>query len=41
MFPRVPHYRLRALWNDVAQDMVAKGVRAEGRATAATQPVVW
>jgi beta-carotene hydroxylase len=41
MFPRVPHYRLRALWNDVAQDMVAKGVRAEGRATAATTPVVW
>ena len=41
MFPRVPHYRLRALWAEVATDMVAKGVRAEGSAVAATGPVVW
>ncbi|MFZ4718559.1 MAG: fatty acid desaturase family protein [Ilumatobacteraceae bacterium] len=41
MFPRVPHYHLRALWRDVAEDMVAKGVRAEGSAVAATGPVVW
>ena len=41
MFPRVPHYRLRALWADVAEEMVAKGVRAEGSAVAATGPVVW
>jgi len=41
MFPRVPHYHLRALWADVADDMVSKGVRAEGSAVAATGPVVW
>ena len=41
MFPRVPHYHLRALWADVADEMVAKGVRAEGSAVAATRPVVW
>jgi len=41
MFPRVPHYRLRALWHEVAPEMVAKGVRAEGRAEAATGPIVW
>jgi beta-carotene hydroxylase len=41
MFPRVPHYRLRALWQEVAPEMVAKGVRAEGRAAAATGPIVW
>lgn len=41
LFPRVPHYRLRALWQEIAPDMVAKGVRAEGRAEAATGPIVW
>lgn len=41
LFPRVPHYRLRTLWNDMAEEMVAKGVRAEGRAKAATTPVNW
>ena len=41
MFPRVPHYRLRSLWQEVAPEMVAKGVRAEGRAEAATGPIVW
>lgn len=41
LFPRVPHYRLRALWQDIAEDMVAKGVRSEGRATAATGPIIW
>ena len=41
LFPRVPHYRLQALWQDIAEDMVAKGVRSEGGATSATRPIVW
>jgi fatty acid desaturase len=41
LFPRVPHYRLPALWADVADDMVAKGVRSEGGAIDATGPIVW
>ena len=41
LFPRVPHYRLRALWHEVGEDMVAKGVRAEGSAEYATGPIVW
>lgn len=41
MFPRVPHYRLRALWSEMSEDLVAKGVRAEGGAVGATGPVVW
>lgn len=41
LFPRVPHYRLKALWQDIAEDMVAKGVRSEGAAAAATGPIVW
>jgi beta-carotene hydroxylase len=41
LFPRVPHYRLRALWSDIASDMVPKDVRSEGRAVAATGPIQW
>ncbi len=41
MFPRVPHYRLRALWNEIATDMVAKGVRSEGSAAGSTGPIIW
>ena len=41
LFPRVPHYRLPALWADVADDMVAKGVRSEGGALDATGPIIW
>jgi beta-carotene hydroxylase len=41
LFPRVAHYRLPALWQEMATDLVAKGVRAEGRALEATGPVVW
>lgn len=41
LFPRVPHYRLKALWKELAEPMVARGVRAEGRAVEATRPVVW
>lgn len=40
LFPRVPHYKLKKLWKELASDMVTRGVRAEGRAVAATQPVV-
>ena len=41
LFPRVPHYRLRKLWADIADDMVAKGVRSEGKALDATGPIIW
>ena len=41
LFPRVPHYRLKALWQEIGSDMTAKGVRTEGRATGAEQPIVW
>ncbi|CAB4886262.1 unannotated protein [freshwater metagenome] len=41
LFPRVPHYRLPGLWREMAHDLVAKGVRAEGRALEAAGPVVW
>ena len=41
LFPRVPHYRLKKLWNELSADLVARGVRAEGRAASATGPVVW
>jgi fatty acid desaturase len=41
LFPRVAHYRLPAMWQEMAPDLVAKGVRAEGRALQATGPIVW
>jgi beta-carotene hydroxylase len=41
LYPRVAHYRLRGLWQEMSADLVAKGVRAEGRATNSTRPVVW
>ena len=41
LYPRVPHYRLKALWNELSADLVPRGVRAEGRALGATGPVVW
>jgi len=41
LYPRVPHYRLKKMWQEVANDLVPKGVRAEGKALAATGPIVW
>lgn len=41
LFPRVAHYKLRRLWQEMADDLVSKGVRSEGRAKAATGPVIW
>ncbi len=41
LYPRVPHYRLKALWNELADDLVPRGVRAEGSAKNATRAVVW
>ncbi|MEI8323340.1 MAG: fatty acid desaturase, partial [Actinomycetes bacterium] len=41
LFPRVPHYKLPKLWNEMASDLVPRGVRAEGRAVGATGTVVW
>ena len=41
LFPRVPHYRLPALWQDIAEDMVTKGVRSEGAALESTGPIIW
>ncbi len=41
LFPQIPHYRLPALWEVAAADLVGKGVRAQGRALEATGPIVW
>jgi len=41
LFPRVVHYRLPKLWQEIGPDMTAKGVRTEGRALGATGPIVW
>ena len=41
LYPRVPHYKLKALWSELAGELVARGVRAEGSAVGATQAVVW
>lgn len=41
LFPRVPHYRLPALWQEIGPQMTPKGVRTEGRALGATGPIVW
>lgn len=41
LYPRVPHYRLKAVWNELSDDLVAHGVRTEGRAKGATTSVVW
>ena len=41
LYPRIPHYRLKAVWNELAGDLVPRGVRAEGRAVGSTGPVVW
>lgn len=41
LYPRVAHYRLRRVWSELADDLVAKGVRSQGSAKAATGPVVW
>jgi beta-carotene hydroxylase len=41
LYPRVPHYKLKALWSELANDLVSRGVRAEGRAVGATKPVAW
>lgn len=41
LYPRVPHYRLKAVWNEMSDDLVERGVRTEGRAKGATTAVVW
>ena len=41
LFPRVPHTRLRDAWIAMGEDLVAKGVRAEGTAPYATEPIRW
>ena len=41
LYPRVPHYRLKRVWNELSADLVERGVRAEGRAQHATARVVW
>jgi len=41
LYPRVPHYRLKAVWDELSGDLVSRGVRAEGRALGSTGPVVW
>lgn len=41
LFPRVPHYRLAAVWSELAADLVPRGVRAQGGAVGSTGPVEW
>lgn len=41
LYPRVPHYRLKSVWNELSDDLIARGVRTEGRAKGATTSVVW
>jgi len=41
LFPRVPHTRLRRLWHVAGEDLVARGVPAEGSAAYATGPIRW
>ena len=41
LYPRVPHYRLKAVWSELSEELVQRGVRAEGRAKGATAPIVW
>ena len=41
LYPRVPHYRLKSVWNELSSDLVERGVRTEGRAKGATTSVVW
>lgn len=41
LYPRVPHYRLKSVWNELSKDLVVRGVRAEGRALSSTGPVIW
>lgn len=41
LFPRVPHYLLPSLWQEMGPQLTPRGVRTEGRALGATGPVVW
>lgn len=41
LFPRVVHYKLPKLWQEIGPQMTAKGVRTEGRALGATEPITW
>lgn len=41
LFPRVPHYLLPALWQEIGPTLTPRGVRTEGRALGATGPIIW
>lgn len=41
LFPRVPHYKLPALWQEIGPRLTPKGVRTQGRALGSTGPIVW
>jgi len=41
LYPRVPHYRLKSVWNELSDELIVQGVRTEGRAKGATTSVVW
>lgn len=41
LFPRVVHYNLPKLWQEIGPEMTAKGVRTEGTALGSTGPIVW
>jgi len=41
LYPRVAHYRLPALWDDIGPLLIERGARVEGSAAPDGQPVVW
>ncbi len=41
LYPRVAHYRLPALWDDIGPLLIERGARVEGSASPDGQPVIW
>jgi beta-carotene hydroxylase len=41
LYPRVVHYKLPVLWNDIEDVMIARGARIEGTASRVGAPIIW
>ena len=41
LYPRVAHYRLPALWDDIGPLLIQRGARVEGDASPVGDPIVW
>lgn len=41
LYPRVAHYRLPALWDDIGPTLIARGARVEGTASPDGDPIIW